>query len=188
MMPEEQQPSLEQQVLSKLMGAFARSRDVMEAERPEHIPPYTDDGATMQRWAMTVNRQGVILAQLSAIPETRAELMLRMPGLLNSAPAWLDADLAGVEKTSATLFLRGLAQTLCVQRAAIERVVAEQVADPERVEEALEEASPPPGTKDETQSELIDGVGKTMSAHMRALVAIAYDLEAQMGCRLILDD
>jgi hypothetical protein len=60
-MAEEPQPSLEQQVLKKLMGAFARSKDVLEAERPEHIPPYTDDGAMMQRWAMTVNRQGTKL-------------------------------------------------------------------------------------------------------------------------------
>lgn len=170
------------------MGAFAKSREVMEAERPEHIPPYTDDAAMLQRWAMTINRQGVILAQLSAIPETRSELILRMPGLLNSAPAWLDADLADVKETSTVLFFRGLAQTLCVQREAIERVVDEQVADPERVEEALAEGSPPPGTEDETQSELIHGVGTAMGVHMKALVAIAYDLEMQMGRRLVLDD
>jgi hypothetical protein len=178
-MPEEPQLSLELQVLRLIRGAF-RSREVLEAERPDYVPPYDDDRALFEGWASTVDRQGVILAHLSMVPATRAELMSRMPGLFQSAPAWLDAHLEGQEMT-AKLFMRGLAQTLGEHRSAIKRVTAEQVADIEAVEEALDEASVPPGTEDETQSELIHGVGQAMMAHTRALVEIAYDLETQVG-------
>lgn len=177
------QTNLELEVLWRIMGAF-KSREVLETERPDYVPPYDDDRAMLQGWATAVDRQGVILARLSVVPETRSELMSRMPGLLNNAPAWLDAHLEGQEEMTAKLFMRGLAQTQIEHRAAIERVVDEQVVDTEEVEEALEEASVPPGTVDETQSELIRGVGQVMPSHTKALIAIAYDLEAQAGRRL----
>ena len=42
----------------------------------------------------------------------------------------------------------------------------------------------PPGTVDETQSELIHGVGQAMMAHTKALVEIACDPETQVGKQL----
>jgi hypothetical protein len=186
-MSEEQPLSLDQQVLRRIKGTLFKSLEVLEAERPEHMEPFRDGGDLLYRWAAAVDRQGVILAHLSAIPETKAELMSRMPGLVNCAPVWLDARLAGVTRPTAVLFLRGLAQTLGVQRTEIERVTAEQVVDPGAVEAALEEAAVPPGTEDETQSQLIHGVGEASMAHTKALVEIAYDLEMQVGHRLILD-
>jgi len=77
--------------------------------------------------------------------------------------------------------MRGIAQTLATQREAMERVVAEQVADPEPIEETLAEAPIPTGAKGEDRSNLISGVGCAMSAHMKALVDIAYHLEIQVG-------
>jgi hypothetical protein len=187
MPPEEQPLSLDLQVLRRIKGTLFKSLEVMEAERPEDMAPFKEGGDVLYRWAATLDRQGVILAHLSAIPETKAELMSRMPGLVNCAPVWLDARLVGVTQPTAVLFLRGLAETLGIHRIEIERVVAEQVVDPEDVEAALEEATPPPGAKDETQSQLIHGVGQAMMAHTKALVEIAYDLEMQIGHRLILD-
>jgi len=178
-MAEEPELSLELRVIRAIMGAF-KSREVLEAERPEGAPPFDDDRAMLHGWATTVDRQGVILAHLSVVPSTKAELMSRMPGLLNTAPAWLDAHLEGRDEMTAKLFMRGLAQTMAEHRLAIERVMEEQVADREGVEDALAEATVPAGTEEETQSQLISGVGGAMMAHTKALVEIAYDLESQI--------
>jgi hypothetical protein len=178
-MAEESELSLELRVIRAIMGAF-KSREVLEAERPEGAPPFDDDRAMLHGWATTVDRQGVILAHLSVVPSTKAELMSRMPGLLNTAPAWLDAHLEGRDEMTAKLFMRGLAQTIAEHRLAIERVMEEQVADREAVEDALAEADVPAGTEEEAQSQLISGVGHAMMAHTKALVEIAYDLESQI--------
>ena len=65
-------------------------------------------------------------------------------------------------------------------RKAIERVVEEQVAEPDEIEEALAEAPVPAGTDEEDRSDLMQGVGDAMTAHTKALVDIAYDLENQV--------
>jgi hypothetical protein len=46
----------------------------------------------------------------------------------------------------------------------------------------------PAGTEEEDRSDLMDGVWQTMSAHMKALVNIACDLEQQFGRFGVPDD
>lgn len=179
-MAEEVPQSLDLQVLQMIRGAL-KSREVWNAERPDGVPPYSDDQAMLQNWASVVSRQGSILANLSVVPSTRAELMASMPGMVNRAPAWLDAHLQGRQEMTLELFMQGIAQTLARHRDAMERVVSEQVANPESIEETLAEAPIPTGAKGEDRSDLISGVGCAMSAHMKALVDIAYDLEIQVG-------
>jgi hypothetical protein len=169
--------SLELRVLDLIKGAF-KSREVWEAEYPEEAP-IDDDRVMLQNWASTVHRQGILLADLALFPKTRAELGAEMPGIVNRAPAWLDAHLAGRQSMTLELFLQGLAQTLATQRAAFERVVAEQVVDPASIEEALAEAPVPAGTGEEERSDLIHGVSHALMAHTKALVELAYDLETQ---------
>lgn len=79
-----------------------------------------------------------------------------------------------------SLLAKGLAEALSVQRVAIERVAEEQVRDPEPIWLALAEASVPDASG-AGQGGLIKAVGETMIAHLRALVGIARDLEAQIG-------
>lgn len=159
------------------------SRELLDAERPEGAPPHSDDSALLQNWATLVNRQGTILAHLAVVPSTRAELMESMPGMVNRAPAWLDAHLQGGQPMTWDLFFRGLAQTVTVHRREIERVVAEQVSEPGGIEEALAEAPVPAGAEGEERSDLMSGVVRAMSAHLKALAEIAYDLEVQAGLR-----
>jgi len=177
--PELPPDSLERFVLDTIKGAF-KSREVLDAERPEHAPPFTDSGAMLQNWATLINRQGSLVAHLSIVPETRAELMERMPDMLERSPAWMSAHMQGVEEMTLKLFMRGIAQTMGEHRKAIERVVDEQVMEPEEIEEALAEAPVPAGTDDEERSDLMKGVSLAMSAHTKALVDIAYDLEVQI--------
>ena len=164
---------LEKHVFDTIAGAL-KSREVLEAERPAHVPPYTDDRVLLQNWTTLVDRQGRLVAQLSVVPETKAELTARMPGLVGLSPAWLEVEVQGKRMTW-ELFVLGLVQTVAEHRKAIERVVAEQVVDAGSIEEALAEAPIPTETQD--RSALMEGLVKVLSAHLSALVDIAYDLE-----------
>lgn len=170
-------PYLELQVIAAIKGAI-KSREEWEAERPD-LSPLDDDWVLLQNMASSVHAHGMALAHLAVSPQTRAELMTEMPGMANRSPAWLDAHLEGQQVMTLELFLQGIAETLAKHRVAIERVMAEQVADPAPIEETLAEAPVPTGT--EKRSELIHGVGEVMGAHLKALVDIAYDLEVQAG-------
>ncbi len=170
---------LEKHVFDTIRGAF-KSREVLEAERPAHVPPYDDDRVLLQNWTTLVDRQGRLVAQLSVVPSTKAELVKRMPNLVNLSPAWVEARVHAKPMTW-ELFMRGLAQTVAEQREAIERVVAEQVPDPGEIEEALAEAPVPAGTEDEERSALMSGVAMALTAHTKALSDIAYHLETQLG-------
>ena len=66
-------------------------------------------------------------------------------------------------------------------RAAIERVVAEQVREPEPIGASLAAAPLPAGSEDESDSELIRAIGLAIGAHLEALVAIARDLDERIG-------
>jgi hypothetical protein len=174
--------NLEMWVLETIRGGF-KSIEVLEAERPPHAPPYDEDRALLQNFTTTVSRQGKVLARLSVVAETRAELLERMPGLADRVPAWLDAYLEG-RPTTWEIFMRGIAQMMAEHREAIELVVEEQVADPEEIEEALADAPVPAATDEETRSELFAGVFQVLMAHTKALAGIAYDLEMQVGSRI----
>jgi len=177
--PELPPDSLERYVLDTIKGAF-KSREVLEAERLDDEPPVDEDRAMLQNWATLIGRQGTLIAHLSVVPETRTELLERMPDMLNRAPAWLNAHMEGVEEMTLKLFMQGIAQTMAEHRKAIERVVEEQVVEPDEIEEALAEAPVPAARDEEDRSELMQGVGLAMTAHTKALVDIAYDLETQV--------
>jgi len=177
--PELPPDSLERYVLDAIKGAF-KSREVLEAERPDGAPPFDDDRAMLQNWATLIGRQGSLIANLSVVPETRTELLERMPDMLNRAPAWLNAHMEGVEEMTLKLFMQGIAQTMAEHRKAIERVVEEQVVEPDEIEETLAEAPVPAARDEEDRSDLMQGVGQAMTAHTKALVDIAYDLETQV--------
>jgi hypothetical protein len=177
--PELPPDSLERYVLDTIKGAF-KSREVLEEERPEGVPPFDENRAMLQNWATLIGRQGSLIGHLSVVPKTRTELGERMPDMLNRAPAWMNAHMEGVEEMTLKLFMQGIAQTMAEHRKAIERVVEEQVAEPEGIEEALAEAPVPAATDEEDRSDLMQAVGDAMTAHTKALVDIAYDLEMQV--------
>jgi len=176
---DELDPNLETMVLRTIQGAF-KSRETLEAEWPDDAPPLDDDRVFLHNWATVVDCQGVLLAELAVVPSTRAELMGRMPGLVNGSPAWLSARL-NEEPMTLELFFTGLAQTAAIQREAIEQVMSEQTAESKTAEEALARAPVPAAKPDEDREKLTEAVIRALFAHTKALVDIASDLEAQMS-------
>lgn len=166
----------EKHVFDTIRGAF-KSRETLEAERPPHVPPYDEGQVMIQNWVNLIERQGVLLAELSIVPATKLELIKRMPGLARLAPVWLEAEALGGTMT-AERFMLGTAQTLIEHRKVIERVVAEQVIEPELIEKALKKA-PIPREDEKDSPTFLRRVGDAVSAHTKALVEIAYDLEAR---------
>jgi hypothetical protein len=181
----ERPPSLETRVIEAIRGA-PRSREVWEAEYPE-LSPLDEERLMLQNLAATVSRQGTVLARLAMRPQTRVELETEMRGIVDRAPAWLDAHFKGQTIMTLELFLQGMAQTLASQRAAIERVAAEQAADPTEIEETLANAPIPAATPGEERSSLMDGVFTAMVAHLKAIGLLAYDLETQPGFNFEID-
>lgn len=172
---EEPAENLESVVLNMVFGAF-KSREVWEAEWPADAPPLDDDRVLINNWAALVQRQGWLLPRLTVIGPTRADLMEMTPGTVDRTPAWLDARLRG-EPITWRILMTALAQVATVHREALERVVAEQVSDPEPIEVSLAEAPIPAASPSEDRSELMRAVLEALFAHTKALAAIAYDLE-----------
>ncbi len=54
------------------------------------------------------------------------------------------------------------------------------MTEPEPIEELLASAPIPEGGEDESESELIQGVGEVIRVHMEALVDIAQDLDLRL--------
>jgi len=167
---------LKERVATALQGAF-KSREVLEAELLPEERPVNDDYLELDQWASLIDRQGVLLAYLSVVPETRAELAATMPDLLERAPAWLEAIERGGAVTL-EVFARGLLETVTIQRREFERVVAEQTHDREPiqrrfarplVDEAMAGRNPP---------EFLAAVIDATNVHSHALLEIAADLEA----------
>lgn len=172
---EELGENLESVVLNMVFGAF-KSREVWEAEWPADAPPLDDDRVLLNNWAALVQRQGWLLPRLTVIGPTRTDLMEMTPRTVDQTPAWLDARLQG-EPITWRILMTALAQVATVHRDAIERVVSEQVSDPEPIEEALAEAPVPAAPPEEDRSELMRAVVEALFAHTKALAGIAYDLE-----------
>lgn len=170
-------------IVATAIGGAPKSREGLEAERGEDQPPMSDQEVFLENMTEIVRRQGVVIAQLAIAPDTRAELQASMPDAVNRIPAWLEAKVYGPPVMTIRLFIRGLSQLLGEHRIAIERVVAEQVRDPEPIQVSLDEAALPAGDDDESNSELIAAFGKALHVHLEALIDIARDLDERMGLR-----
>jgi hypothetical protein len=171
---------MEMVVVKSIAGA-ARSREVWEEERGEDEPPMSDLQIFIENTTEVVRRHGVVIAQLAMVPGTRAELQASMPDAVKRIPAWLEARVCGPPLMTPELFVRGIAQLMAEHRVAIERVVAEQVLEPEPIEESLALAPLPAGGADEPNGETIAAVGQAMGAHLDALMAIARDLDQRLA-------
>jgi hypothetical protein len=153
------------------------ARQSWEAERGQDDPPLEEGRVVLQGAIAHLRCHGHVISHLALLPETRAELRTRMADAIDFVPAWMEARVYGVETMTGRLYACGLCQVLREHRAAIEQVISEQIENPEHIEEVLAEAPIPEARDGETGSEIMNGGGEAMRAHMEVLVAIARVLD-----------
>lgn len=181
---DEKLPSCMEAVVLKALRLRGPSRERWEELRDEDDPPMSDLQAFLENMIGEVERHGLILAQLAIVPATRSELQASARGAIERIPAWMNAAVYGPPLMTPHLFARGMAQLLGEQRVWFERVLHEQVADPEPIEEVLDEAPVPAGAEEEELGEITEGVGHAMAAHLQALLDIAHDLDDRLRALL----
>jgi len=173
----DQQPLSMEMAVVQAITAAPKSREGWEELRGPDQPPMSEQEVFLENMTEIVKRHGLVIAQLAVAPETRAELQASMAGAVERVPAWLEAKVNGPPLMTIRIFIRGLVQLMGEHRVAIERVVAEQVHEPEPIEALLGEAPLPSGAEDESDAELMSGVGAAIGAHLEALVEIARDFD-----------
>lgn len=184
-MPQDNElPNCMEAVVLEALEKGGRTREEWEELRKEDEPPMSDFDVFLENMVGEVERHGKILAQLAVVPETRARLMERADGAVDRVPAWMEASVFGSPLMTPRLFMRGLAELLTEQREGFEAVIEDQVVEAEPLERLLAESPVPEGTDDEPDSEITQGVGHAMTAHVQALLDIAHDLDKRMRALL----
>jgi len=177
-------PHCMEAIVLKALQQQDRSRQGWEELRGGGEPPMSDLQVFLENMIAEVRQHGILLAQLAVHPVTRRELQTAAPDATQRIPCWMEAKVFGPPLMTPQLFVRGLAQLLGEQRRWFERVVDEQVVDPEPIERVLAEAPVPAGTEEEDLTELTEAVGEAMKAHLRALLGIAHDLDDRLRAML----
>ncbi len=173
-------PNCMEGIVLEALKKGGRTREEWEELRKEDEPPMSDFDVFLENMVGEVERHGKILAQLAVVPETRAWLKERAEGAVDRVPAWMEASIFGPPLMTPRLFMRGLAELLTEQREGFEAVIEDQVVEAEPLEQVLAESPVPKGTDDESDSEITQGVGHAMTAHVQALLDIAHDLDKRM--------
>lgn len=164
---------MEELVRQTLTGAYV-SRDVWEARWEGEVPQISDAQLDFENFFELIRRQGLLTAQLAFLEQTREELSTTLPDAIQRMPVRLQMSVHGQARTSPQELLRDIAELLGVHRAALLRVVDEQVDEQEAVQDLLERA-PVPDREDEDPA---PAVGLIVLAHSKALVMIAADIDA----------
>ncbi len=172
-------PSIEEMVLAEINDLFESFAPVLLAHSQEE-PTKDEARAMFQFWGSVVQRQGVILARMSMFPWRKAELKSDMSGIVNRAPALMNAHFHGERVLTLELFAQGIAQTMATQRAAFEQVLAEQVSEPAPLQALLAQAPIPAAPEEMQRGELLAALAKAMSAHTEALAGIAADVDVKL--------
>ncbi len=163
-------------ILRSIEGAL-KYRERLEAERKPTDPPLDDAFVTLNGIANFLHVQGMMIACLALEPDTSSELLPASAHAAQRVPAWMEMWVFEEASEPARMFAQGLAQLLGEQRATIERIVEEQVDDPEPIEATLAERPVPAGTDDESTDELFLRAGEALRANLQATLEIARDLD-----------
>lgn len=102
-MPEDHLPSMEEMVTAEINGVFESFAPILFAgKREEASNEYSR--AMSECWGSVVQRQGLILARMAILPWRKAELKSSMSGIVNRAPAWMNAHYRGERAMTLELY------------------------------------------------------------------------------------
>jgi hypothetical protein len=178
-MPGDYLPSMEEMVTAEINGVFESFAPILLAgKREEASNEYSR--AMFECWGSVVQRQGLILARIAILPWRKAELKSSMSGIVNRAPAWMNAHFRGERAMTLELYAQGMAQTMATQRGAFEQVLADQVNEPAPLQELLAEAPISAAPEEMERSELLSALSMAIVAHTKVLAGIAADADAKL--------
>jgi hypothetical protein len=175
-MPGWRKPGYEATILRSLKGAM-NFRERYEREREPGDPPPGEPALTFNGMANFLHLQGMLIACLALESDTSSELLSKSAQAAQRVPAWMEMWVYGPSESSMHMFALGCAQLLVGQREALERIVEEQVEEPEPIEEALSECPIPTGEEGESTEELCARTAQAFRANFQATIAIARDLD-----------
>jgi hypothetical protein len=168
--------SIEGQVLKAIRTVLTHPDTWEEVNDPE-MPEEQRGRMTLERCVAHLRCHGILISNLSLHPHTRVELREQTDAVLEFVPAWAEATVYGVEKMSGRLYAVGQCQVLRVHRAALERIISEQILDPDSFLETLAAAPIPEAGDDEPGDEILAGANMAMTAHMKVIVDLAHSLD-----------
>ena len=174
--PNRRTPGYEMAILRSLNAATG-FRERYEERRKPGDPPMDDAAVAFNGMANFLRMQGLLIAHLALEPETSSELVAHAIHAADRVPAWMELRVFGASDVPERLFALGCAQLLAEQRAALERIIDEQIEDPEQIEASLAESPIPTGSEGESAEEIFACFGVAFQANFQATLAIARDLD-----------
>jgi hypothetical protein len=168
--------SFESAFLRSLEGSIRR-RERYLAALASGDPAVEESAELANELANFLNLQGMMIAHLAMDPDTSDELIAAAPHAGQRVPAWMELHVFGARPGALRLFTLGCAQILAEQRAALERIVDDQVDDPEPIRAILAEHPVPSGDDGESAEELMALSAAAFQANFQGSLAIARDLD-----------
>jgi hypothetical protein len=152
-------------------------RRELEEERDPDSPPPSDGFLALNSLVNLTWLLDLVIAYMAKDEDTRAELTEASKHAAERVPAWMEMRVFGPGDKPEHKFVLGLTQLLADQRATIERLVDEQVENPEPIVRYLAEYPLPSGTEGEDTEELLLVAGPAMEANFQSALLIARELD-----------
>jgi len=163
--------------LFKVLNRIPVHRRELEEEHDPDSPPLSGAFLALNSLANFIWLLNLVIAYLAKDEDTRAELTEATEHAAERVPAWMDMRVFGPGDEPEHKFVLGLTQLLADQRATIERLVDEQVEDPEPITRFLAEHPVPSGGEGEDTEKLLVAASPAVQANFQSALVIARELD-----------
>jgi len=163
--------------LFKVFNRIPVHRRELEEEHDPDSPPLSPAFLALNSLANIVWLMNLAISYMAKDEDTRAELREVAELAAERVPAWMEMRVFGPGDEPEHKFVLGLTQLLAGQRETIERLVDEQVEDPEPITRRLAEHPVPSGAEGEGTEKLLIAAGLAMEVNFQSALAIARELD-----------
>ncbi len=154
----------------------AHRREIEEEHDPDS-PPLSKVFLALNSLANVAWLLDLAIAYMAKDEDVRAELIEASRHAAERVPAWLDMRVYGPGDEPEHKFVLGLTQLLADQRATIERIVDEQVENPEPIARCLAKGSVPCTAEGDDTEQLLMAAGLAMEANFQSALVMARELD-----------
>ncbi len=161
----------------KVLNRAPAHRRKLEEEHDPDSPPLSDVFLALNSLANVVWLLDLVIAYMAQSEDTRVELIKTSKHAAERVPAWMEMRVFGPGDKPEHKFVLGLTQLLADQRATIERLVDEQVENPEPIARCLAEGSLPCRAEGDATEKLLMTAGLAMEANLQSALIIAREID-----------